>query len=148
MAESIRYVVVCTCTGDVRALAYLDDDRPVGGDLVLDGAPGVGGQINIGAQHLDGSSAQNWIASTWGTEQFSENHAENGNVSWVVRCGEGRCPHQAQLTPRTLRRVAEVLVAKLDADPESLPAVPVDADETRHMVLLIDVVRYLSRKLV
>jgi hypothetical protein len=30
-AKAIKYVVVCACGGQMEAVAYIDDNRPIGG---------------------------------------------------------------------------------------------------------------------
>ena len=40
MPEPIKYVVVCSCSGPVEPIAYLDDERPVGGALTVDAQSG------------------------------------------------------------------------------------------------------------
>lgn len=144
MTDPLGYVIVCSCGGQLRAIAYLDDDRPGGGELHLDKAPAATGQIFIGSRQLDGSTARDQIAKGWAETEFSENVNDHGVMSWTIRCAGG-CRDQAQLSERTLPYIADVLRAKLDAEPGSMPPVPVDDHKPRHIVSLYDVVRYLSR---
>ncbi len=141
MAEPIRYVVVCACTGELRPLALLDDDRAAGGPVTLRPAQTATKQMFIGTTLLDGSSAHDHIARQWATKEFSQNGS-----GWTIRCGY--CgPDQAQINQRTLPRIVDRLAAMLAATPDEFPRVPVSDHERRHIVRLGVLVRALARKL-
>jgi hypothetical protein len=108
MAEPIKYVIVCGCTGENKLVAYLEDSRPAGGLSVEAAAPSghminiVGGGGLIPAEDLLAGaqkdlSEQNVTETLWPT----------GNVSWAIRCED--CGEQVQLSDKKLVSIADRL---------------------------------------
>jgi hypothetical protein len=117
MAEPTKYVVVC-CTG--HPLAYLDDDRAVGGELTVTAPPGAG-QIVIGYQTRQGfpPPVHGTVARTWANSNVSQtvwadtgDYADTGRSQWTIRCNG--CSKQAEMRAETLVVVADELAAELE----------------------------------
>jgi hypothetical protein len=132
--EPIRYVVVC-CTG--HPLAYVDDDRPVGGSLIVAAPPGAG-QIVIGYQTRQGvpPPGHGTVARTWANSNVSQtvwadtgDYADTGRSQWTIRCD--RCSKQAEMRTETLARTADELATELDKWPAVMsPDPPEPVPET------------------
>ncbi len=139
MAEAIKYVVVCACTGHIEALAYLDDDRAAGGALTVT-APQGAGQIVIGYQTRPGfpPPGHGTVARTWANSTVSKtvwadtgDYADTGRSQWTIRCPG--CPNQAEMRAETLALLADELATELDKLPAVMcpdpPAPPADTWE-------------------
>lgn len=113
MAEPIRYAIVC-CTG--YALAYIDvkqwrsgsvtvaitdaSHRPhltVAVNPVIDGKP-VWAPDEFHQMVTEGAASRTVTEIAW------RNHR-----SWVIRCGAGSCPKQAEISNPILRTLADSL---------------------------------------
>ena len=120
MAEPIKYVVVC-CTG--QPLAYIDDNRPIGGSLTVTAAPGAS-QIVIGYQFREEFPTPDYgvVARTWANSNVSQtvweddgDYADSGRSSWTIRCDNPSCRwKQAQMNQATYEAVADELATELD----------------------------------
>jgi len=146
MTEPRRYVVACACTGQVQPLAWLDDDRAVGGELTVRAAHGSA-QVIFGHRVTDELPAPDHqaVATAWTDNLVSETYWDSGRLNWTIVCVG--CRKQAQLSEKSLADIADELAGGRDA----MPAVPTpDPDdpsviEQRHMIQLGALCRRLAR---
>jgi hypothetical protein len=114
----IKYVVVC-CDDDIP-LAYLDDDRLIGGPVIV--KPAMREQATP-ATDLETPNPPYKFASKPGTHVSADRYVSetlwrDGHISWTVRCSRGRCRLQAQMTESNCVEVADKLAtADLDKWP-------------------------------
>jgi hypothetical protein len=121
MAEAIEYVVVCACDGKIEPVAYIDDNRPTGGAVVVSAAADPEGKQIISATGYH-PEIENWrapdgyIAGKWAERNVSETLWDDTRTGWTIRCG--RCRQQAQMSQATLERIVGAI------KPDQLPSVP------------------------
>ncbi len=114
MGEPLRYVVVCSCTGSIEPIAYIDDARPAAEitvDAVSEGRKRTVSQIG----YRPGDAR--WRAP----DGFEVESSKSFNVTrtvldwddmtswWMVRCVE--CDTQAQMNDTNLRRIGDKFAA-------------------------------------
>jgi hypothetical protein len=127
MAEAIRYAVLC-CSG--RPLAYVDDDRPIGGPLAVTAADEqdkqtilavdivAGQQIDLRDNRTDPPQIgarrvpYEFAASKWGDCSLTETRWPDWHTSWTISCT--RCRKRAEMRDKTLAAVADGLATELD----------------------------------
>jgi hypothetical protein len=111
MAEAVRYLVVCKCTGRIEPIAYIDDNRPTGGRVAVSATnPAMKQIISARGFHTD---YENWrapdafAATLWVGYNVTETVLdwETGCTTWTIRCIH--CDEQAQMSSTTLERVLE-----------------------------------------
>ncbi|WP_322860104.1 hypothetical protein U8D42_12785 [Mycobacterium europaeum] len=145
MAEPIRYVVVCTCTGEAEPLAWVDDERPAGGQVTVRSAPNAG-QVIIGNRMMDDLPAptHETVAAAWADSTVSETHWDTGRSGWAINCPH--CPDRAQLSDSTLSGIADELVTARDQLPYVPTPDPTDPSmiEQRHFLPLGVLIRRLG----
>jgi hypothetical protein len=127
-AEAINYVVVCACTGQIEAIAYIDDNRPIGGSITVTAPdPAMKQIISAIGYH---PQVENWrapdgyVASKWAERNVSETVWDwdtIGTGPWVIRCA--RCQAQAQMSRANMERIADRLaLSAAQGDLVSVPA--------------------------
>ncbi|WP_149656561.1 hypothetical protein [Mycobacterium simiae] len=125
VTERIRYAVVC-CSGQV--LAYLNDDRPVDGQIGVEGVDEQSKQTILAAdvtgQNIDlrdGATSPDigdrvipykFAASKWGNCSLTETRWPDWHVSWTINCD--RCSKRVEMRDKTLVIIADGLAAELD----------------------------------
>jgi hypothetical protein len=111
MAEPTHYLVVCSCTGQIDPIAFIDDDRLGGGTLTIAAAkPEMKQIISAIGYH---PQIENWrapdgfAADTWANYNVTEIILdwEKTRRRWIVRCLN--CNTQAQMSDATLQRIAD-----------------------------------------
>lgn len=108
-----KYLVVCGCGGTARPLAWLDDDRPIGGILGVDAPVG---QVLVIAPELAGGPEPSDTPDEI-TAKFTEhtvtrtewNRWGDQRTTWAIRC-DG-CDRQAQMSRTTYAQIADELAA-------------------------------------
>lgn len=109
MTEAIHYLVVCKCTGQIEPIAYIDDNRPIGGRVdVMAMKPAMKQIISAIGYNPD---IENWrapdgfAATKWGNYNVTETVLdwESGRATWAIRCLD--CQDQAQMSSTTLERI-------------------------------------------
>ncbi|WP_375488020.1 hypothetical protein [uncultured Mycobacterium sp.] len=113
----IKYIVVCNCGGEAKAVAFIDDRRPVGGSLSV---RGIGEEdtaalftVADGRHH---GKHYRQAAKSWAEHAVTETTWADGHSTWIVRCVA--CPQQAQLSdPKNLVPIADQLAARIDEWP-------------------------------
>jgi len=123
MAEAIEYVVVCACTGQIEAVAYIDDHRRAGGSVIVSGPgdPEKKQIISATGYHPElenWRAPDGWVAGKWAERNVSETvwNGEGTRTGWTIRCS--RCRQQAQMSQATLDRIVGA------TEPDQLPSVP------------------------
>jgi hypothetical protein len=135
MAESLSYVVVCACTGQMEAVAYIDDNRPIGGSITVSAPTPDSKQIISGTGYHP--QVENWrapegyVVSKWAEQNVSEtiwDWDDDVRTAWVIRCDH--CQDQAQMSRRKLEGIADRMAANLNPDALQSTPDPVSADDT------------------
>ena len=123
MTEPIRYVVVCGCAGEIKALAYIDDNRPAG-DAITVTAPDPALKRIISATGYN-PQVENWRApdkfakSQWAEVSVTETMWSESRLSWTIHCIG--CGKQAQMNQATLAAIADELADNLDPHEQTVP---------------------------
>ncbi len=135
-AEAIKHVVACGCTGQMEAVAYIDDNRPIGGSIVVSAPTPEGKQIISATGYHPDPEKENWrppegyVARKWAEANVSETVWDWGEMrtGWSIRCG--RCHDQAQIPHAKLIDIADAMAA--NRNPDALMPAPdlVPADDT------------------
>jgi hypothetical protein len=121
-AEAIRYVVVCGYAGEIKPLAYIDDNRPVGGAITVT-APDPAMKRIISATGYN-PQVENWRApdkfakSKWAEVSVTETMWSESHLSWTIHCNG--CGKQAQMNQATLRAIADELAENLNPHEETV----------------------------
>ncbi|WP_264992408.1 hypothetical protein [Mycobacterium montefiorense] len=136
MDEKIRYVVMCSCTGSLEPIAYIDDHRPsehpqsiLRGLITITGPSSqklASGLPSTLAIPKDDANAKRKTANV------SEIFWGDGHVEWTLRCLE--CEVEVRMHRDTIRRVADELAAGLDQCP--LVKLPDPKEPERHLIQL------------
>jgi hypothetical protein len=133
MAEAIKYVVVCACAGQMEAVAYIDDNRPIAGSITVSARTPERKQIiSATGYHPE---TENWrppegyVARKWAERNVSEtvwdwNETRTG---WTIRCD--RCRQQAQIPHAKLADIADRMAANPNSDALRPAPDPVSADD-------------------
>lgn len=133
MAEPIRYVIVCGCAGDIEAVGYVNDNRPIDGGIeVLAPGPEAGQIISAAGYHPEIENWRapgGWVAGKWADRNVNQTvwGWDEPHVGWVIRCG--RCQQQAQMSRATLVDVVDRMAANLNPDALMPAPNPVSADD-------------------
>lgn len=113
MSEPTNYLVVCSCTGEIDPVAFIEDHRAVaaGGGLVIASAkPGMKQIVSAVGYHPE---IENWrapdgfAAGTWADYNVTETVLDWDTMRrwWIVRCL--KCHTQAQVSDANLRRIVD-----------------------------------------
>jgi hypothetical protein len=133
MAEAIKYVVVCGCSGSIEPIAFINDDRPIGGDVTITAARPGEKQIIAAKGYKPGTEdwrvPDRWVASKYPEGSITEimwtsTDERESAIGWVVRCG--KCGQQVQMKQTKLRAAADALAARESKDKASWPCPAVD----------------------
>ena len=150
MTEAIKYLVVCSCTGKIEPVAYLDDDRPIGGALRVDAPVGqmivIAPELGGGEEPRDQPDEYTAMFTKTNVTRTHWNRWGDPHVTWVIRCGD--CSTQAQMSQVTYGLVADQLAAQLGMV-ANLPVPTVSdpsATEQRHVIPLGVLCRMVTRE--
>jgi hypothetical protein len=133
-AAAIKYVVVCACGGQAEAVAYIDDNRPIGGSITVSAPTPQNKQIiSASGYHPeieDWRPPEGYVARKWAEHNVSETvwNWDEMRTGWTIRCG--RCRQQAQIPHAKLVDIADAMAANLKADALVSAPDPVSADDT------------------
>jgi hypothetical protein len=130
----VKYIVVCTCGGEPKAVALIDDCRPVGVTI-----RGIGEEDT---QVVFAAAGEQRVAQWWAERSVTETIWEDGHSTWAIRCTA--CGQQVQFADKNLPGIADELAAPVDACP-LIPSLSEGGDAQRHMIPLGVLTRILSR---
>jgi hypothetical protein len=133
-AEAINYVVVCARDHQMEAVAYVDDNRPIGGSITVSAPTPEAKQIISGVGYHP--EIENWrppegyVERKWADRNVSETVWDwnEGRTGWTIRCG--RCHDQAQIPGARLVDIADTMAANRNPDALVPSPDPVSADDT------------------
>lgn len=139
MAEAAKYVVVCSCGGQIKPIAYLDDGRALGGALRVDAPAGqmivIAPELASGPEPRDSPDDHAAMFTEHNVTRVHWNRWSEDRITWVIRCGECSA-FQVQMSQATYELVADRLAAEVDKLPKV--AVPqahnLSAVEQRHLI--------------
>ncbi len=137
MAEAIKYVVACGCRGSLdEAIAYIDDSRPIGGEVTITApTPEEKQIISATGYHPeieDWRVPDAWVASKWATCKVTEimwagRNERDAVIGWIVRCEN--CSQQAQINQANLEAIADWMAANLNPDALKPAPDPISPDD-------------------
>ena len=130
---AINYVVACGCTGQMEAVAYIDDNRPIGGSItVLAPTPEAKQIISATGYHPeieDWRAPGGYVANKWAEANVTEIvwDFDEMRTGFTIRCG--RCHQQVQMSAATLAGIADAMAANLNPDALVPAPDPVSVDD-------------------
>jgi hypothetical protein len=132
----IKYLVVCSCSGHIDPVAYINDDRAAGGHLTAWSVRSGDTQTVTAPRTIDGEPLPQplvfkTIAKEWEAHNVSTTVWEGGNFTWAIRCA--KCAKNAVMSDVTFATIADALAKTLgtravvpDADGELCYLIPLN----------------------
>ena len=134
MSDPILYVIVCTCKGEPKDVAFIDDSRPAGGLLSVHSSSHQ--MIFTPEVNPDGSiesvAPYELVAEKLADRNVTEAFFGDGHLMLTIRCPE--CGTQVQMSRDTYWSVANSVASAVDGWP--LVPSPITGEDHRRMIPL------------